>query len=219
MVVILRVGTNGKLVIEPLPVTNRIRLQPAPTCPAIPSKSLPGPFINVNPGADRSRSGWAYSIRVSSRLRGSFLCTAPSDLSAMLYNPRKRLPAEGLLSAVRPCHAILSRNRSSIARKARAVAASRTFPNRCDSPPIVSSVSVRTPVAPWRIASCTSAPASGFPETPENASDPPHCRAMRRPLRGSGVRRSAATAGSHSRIRRSPSAKSAINPRPKVRKP
>jgi len=45
-----------------------------------------------------------------------------------------------------------------------------------------------TPVPPWRTSSCTIAPASGFPDTPENASDPPHCSATRKPLSGSGVR-------------------------------
>ena len=45
VVVIFSVGTNGKFVIEPLPVTNRIRLQPEATCPAMPSRSLPGLFM------------------------------------------------------------------------------------------------------------------------------------------------------------------------------
>ena len=58
---------------------------------------------------------------------------------------------------------------------------------------MVSSVSQSTPVPPWRISSCTIAPASGLPETPENASEPPHCSAIRRPVSGSSVRTSAST--------------------------
>jgi hypothetical protein len=39
------VGTNGKLVIEPLPVVKRIMLQPEATWPAMLSRSLPGEFM------------------------------------------------------------------------------------------------------------------------------------------------------------------------------
>src|SRR5258706_499899 len=42
LVISLMVGTNGKFVMEPLPVVNRMRLQPAPTWPAMLSRSLPG---------------------------------------------------------------------------------------------------------------------------------------------------------------------------------
>ena len=38
----LTVGTKGKFVIAPLPVVNAITLQPAATCPATDSRSLPG---------------------------------------------------------------------------------------------------------------------------------------------------------------------------------
>jgi hypothetical protein len=36
------VGTNGKFVIEPLPVVKKIRLQPLATSPATDSRSFPG---------------------------------------------------------------------------------------------------------------------------------------------------------------------------------
>ncbi len=49
VVTILMVGTNGKLVIEPLPVVNVIRLQPAATWPATDSRSLPGLSMNTKP--------------------------------------------------------------------------------------------------------------------------------------------------------------------------
>ena len=42
LVISLIVGTNGKFVIDPLPVVNRIKLHPAPTCPAMLSRSFPG---------------------------------------------------------------------------------------------------------------------------------------------------------------------------------
>ena len=42
VVTILIVGTKGKLVMEPLPVTKKIMLEPDATCPAMLSKSLPG---------------------------------------------------------------------------------------------------------------------------------------------------------------------------------
>jgi len=41
-VIILSVGTKGKFVTEPLPVTKKIALQPDATCPAIDSRSFPG---------------------------------------------------------------------------------------------------------------------------------------------------------------------------------
>ena len=49
VVTTLRVGTNGKLVIAPLPVEKAIALQPHATCPAMLSRSLPGESMNMKP--------------------------------------------------------------------------------------------------------------------------------------------------------------------------
>ena len=49
---------------------------------------------------------------------------------------------------------------------------------------------------PAAITSRATAPASGFPEMPENASEPPHCRAMFSADSGSSHRRAAAAARS-----------------------
>ena len=56
-------------------------------------------------------------------------------------------------------------------------------------------------------------PASALPETPENASEPPHCRARRRLPTGSGVRLAAATSGSQPSISSDARATSSSNPR------
>ena len=77
----LSVGTNGKLVIEPLPVVKKIRLQPAPTWPAMDSRSLPGLSMKMKPVA-RQRLAVVDDVvepHPPARLRA-----APSDFSAML---------------------------------------------------------------------------------------------------------------------------------------
>ena len=50
---------------------------------------------------------------------------------------------------------------------------------------------------PAAITSRATAPASGFPEMPEKASEPPHCRAMFSADSGSSLRRASAAARSN----------------------
>jgi len=69
---IFNVGTNGKFVTDPLPVTKRKRLQPAPTCPAMPSRSCRA--------VHEIKSGRVHRLgvvdhRIDPRAR-IFLCTA-----------------------------------------------------------------------------------------------------------------------------------------------
>ena len=60
-------------------------------------------------------------------------------------------------------------------------------------------------------------PASGLPDTPEKASEPPHCSAIRRPASGSSVRTSASTASIQPRTIFSPAASPAARPPPTLR--
>ena len=57
-----------------------------------------------------------------------------------------------------------------------------------------------------------------LPDTPENASEPPHCNAIRNPCNGSLVRCSAFAVGSQPRTMLSPSASPAARPPRSVRK-
>ena len=119
----LTVGTNGKLVIEPLPVTKKITLEPEATWPATLSRSLPGLSMKWNPG---SVTGAAYSTTPASGTSGAFLAAAPIDFSVMLYRPRSLLPPDGLPAADCPWRAVHALKRSTWSRKAAAVARSLT---------------------------------------------------------------------------------------------
>src|SRR5687768_14611022 len=111
VVITLIVGTNGKFVIDPFPVANKIMLQPAATCPAMLSKSLPGLSMKYMPGSVMRSP---KSITKSSRVAGSFFRAAPIDLMTMLYNPRYIFPPDGFPSAVCPCTAAHFWNRSEV---------------------------------------------------------------------------------------------------------
>ena len=193
------VGTNGKLVIEPLPVVKKIRLQPL--------RDLAGDRLEVVAGAvheDVAVAGQRLAVvdhvvepdlarqlaGGADRLQHDVVEPAVHVAAGRVALGRVTVPADAFLER-------LDRGRGSASRsRGRGRSSARTA-----SAPISSSVSASTAVPPCRMTSRADLRRrAGWREIPEKASEPPHCRAILRSASGTSSRCCASTTGSQGSI-------------------